>query len=263
MFDEQLIVAGTGIRTIGQMTMETLAWLRKADKVLHVVNDPVAEELIRSLNPTSESMTHLYKDGQDRMITYEQMVEMVLSHVRQGKMVVFASYGHPGVFAYSTHESVRRARLEGYKARMLPGISAEDCLIADLGIDPASAGCQSFEASDFLVNDRMIDGRSHLLLWQIGVLGNAVYKNGGRYQLKGVPELLMKLYRHGYPPQHLAYVYEAPVFPGVQPMIRPVPLMALASSGVTATSTLYIPPARPSYMSYTVPFTPVPTAPRG
>ena len=46
MFDEQLIVAGTGIRTIGQMTMETLAWLRKADKVLHVVNDPVADYIV-------------------------------------------------------------------------------------------------------------------------------------------------------------------------------------------------------------------------
>jgi len=31
---------------------------------------------------------------------------------------------------------------------MLPGISAEDCLVADLGIDPASSGCQSYEAND-------------------------------------------------------------------------------------------------------------------
>ena len=27
MFDEQLIVIGTGIRTIGQMTMESVAWI--------------------------------------------------------------------------------------------------------------------------------------------------------------------------------------------------------------------------------------------
>jgi hypothetical protein len=37
---------------------------------------------------------------------------------------------------------------------MLPGISAEDCLFADLGIDPGIYGCQSYEATDFLANGR-------------------------------------------------------------------------------------------------------------
>jgi len=37
---------------------------------------------------------------------------------------------------------------------MLPGISAEECLFADRGIDPAQTGACSFEATDFLVHHR-------------------------------------------------------------------------------------------------------------
>ena len=51
IFDERLIVVGTGIRAIGQLTTETIAWIRAADKVLYVVSDPIAEEAIKSLNP--------------------------------------------------------------------------------------------------------------------------------------------------------------------------------------------------------------------
>jgi len=41
------------------------------------------------------------------------------------------------------------------------------------------------------------------------------------------------------------YIYEAPLFPGVEPVIRKVPLYSLPSSGISAISTLYIPPSVP------------------
>ena len=56
---------------------------------------------------------------------------------------------------------------------MLPGISAEDCLFADLGVDPAEAGCQSYEATRFLERRPAIEPRAALILWQIGVVGSA------------------------------------------------------------------------------------------
>jgi len=245
-FDENLIVVGTGIRTIGQMTMESIAWIRKADKVLHIVSDPVGLELIASLNPNQESLTPLYQENLERIHTYEKMIDTVLGHVREGKRVCFAAYGHPGVFAYPTHESVRRARAEGYRARMLPGISAEDCLFADIGIDPAAGGCQSFEATDFLINYRVVDTAAHLILWQIGALGDPTYKAHG-FDIKGMPQLVQKLCMLGYHPYHPVYIYEAPVFPGVEPVIRGVALWNLPIAGVTPATTLYIPPAfRPS-----------------
>jgi hypothetical protein len=59
--------------------------------------------------------------------------------------------------------------LMGVSARMLPGVSAEDNLIADLGVDPA--GLQSYEATGFLVYKYRFDTSAGLVLWQVGVLG--------------------------------------------------------------------------------------------
>jgi uncharacterized protein YabN with tetrapyrrole methylase and pyrophosphatase domain len=245
MFDEQLIVVGTGIRTVGHMTMESVGWIKRADKVLYIVSDPIAEELIKTLNPEgAESLFHLYGENKPRIQTYHEMIDLTLKYVREGKRVCMAAYGHPGVFAYPTHESVRRARAEGFKARMLPGISAEDCMFADLNFDPAMAGCQSYEATDFLVNGRHIDNTSNVILWQIGVLGDTTFK-AQAYDIKGMPQLLQKLYQY-YSPYHDVYVYEAPIFAGVEPVIRKVPLWMLPQAGVSAISTLYIPPGAPT-----------------
>jgi precorrin-2 methylase len=63
-----------------------------------------------------------------------------MTAVREGLNVCAAFYGHPGVFVYASHQSIRLARAEGFEAQMLPGISAEDCVFADLGIDPENMG---------------------------------------------------------------------------------------------------------------------------
>lgn len=240
MNDENLIAVGTGIRTVGQFSVEALAWIESADKVLYVVSDPVAEGVIQTLNPEgAESMAHFYAENKQRLETYREMVEHTLGYLRSGKRVCFAVYGHPGVLVSPTHEAIRRAREEGFKARMLPAISTEDCLFADLGIDPVS-GCQSLEATDFLNTLRHVDPHSHVLLWQIGGLGDSTFKRNG-FDVQGMPQLVRKLMRY-YHPYHVVHLYEAALFPGVEPSIRSGPLCNLAGTMPTPSSTLYIPP---------------------
>jgi hypothetical protein len=237
-----LIVVGTGIRTVGHLTMEAVAWIKQADKVLYVVGDPIAEAMLKELNPAgAESLTVLYAEGKQRLETYNQMIERTLDCVRAGLVTCMACYGHPGVFVYPSHESIRRARAEGYSARMLPGISAEDCLFADLGVDPGISGCQSFEATDFLVNARRIDPTSSVVLWQIGVVGDATFKKLG-YDLSAMPLLVERLLSI-YPASHPMYLYEAAVFHGCEPVIRQITAPELNYGGLTAGYTLYIPPA--------------------
>ncbi len=243
MNDERLVVVGTGIRTVGQMTMKSIAWIKKADRVLYITSDPIAEEMIKTLNPSgAKSLQPFYAENKLRLKTYHEMIDRTLDRLRAGEMVCMAA-GHPGVFAYPTHENrcaghgLRASRHACYQN------SAEDCLFADLNVDPAMAGCQSFEATDFLVNGRTIDPSSNLILWQIGVLGNSTFKPH-LYDMRGMPQLMQKLYSY-YSPYHDVYIYEAPLFPGVEPVIRKVPLYSLPSSGVSAISTLYIPPSVP------------------
>lgn len=241
-----LVVIGTGIRTVGQLTIEAIAWIREADSVLYVVADPIAEAVIKDLNPEGAvNMVGYYQEGQSRIIAYNAMIDHILRCVRSGDKTVAAFYGHPGVFAYPSHESIRRARKEGYSAKMLPAISSEDCLFADLGVDPAVGGCQSYEATDFLVNAPIIDPSSQLILWQIGTLGDWTYQTRG-YDIRAMPLLVQRLSQF-YPLSHQVTVYEAAVLPGTEPMIATIPLSSLTDFPITAAMTLYFPPARARY----------------
>ncbi len=238
-----LTAVGTGIRVIGQLTVESIASMKNAEKLLYCVGDPIAEHVVQSLNKDgAESLFGFYAEGKPRAETYEQMIQRMLECVRAGLKTCVALYGHPGVFAWPAHEAIRRARADGYEARMLPGISAEDCLFADVGIDPAMTGCQSYEATDFMINGRIIDTSSTVILWQIGVLGDWSFKSGA-YDTSSMPLLLERLAQY-YPANHQAIIYEASVFPGCAPIIRYIPLFSLPYAGVTAASTLCIPPAR-------------------
>lgn len=249
MSSGSLTVVGTGIRLGSHLTREARLLLEAADIVLSVVAEPGMQAVLEELNPKTRSLHELYELGETRAEAYEAMAEEILRHVREGKNVVAAFYGHPGVFVAPSHEAIRRARAEGYRASMLPGISAEDCLFADLGVDPARFGCQSYEATDFLVHRRRIDPTAALVLWQIGTVGSVVAAATTRPT--GLPVLVEAL-REDYPPEHEVTVYEASPYPGFDPLVRNVRLGELSAEHVTGLSTLYVPPRERAALDLTM-----------
>jgi hypothetical protein len=125
---------------------------------------------------------------------------------------------------------------------MLPAVSALDCLVADLGIDPAATGLVSYEATDFLLRRRPADPTALLVLWQIGVVGElGVTMEPRRENLALLAERLLET----YPRDHEAIVYEASPYPLVaDPIVLRLPLAALPEARVPLLSTLVVPPAR-------------------
>lgn len=248
MFDRSrtgtLVVVGTGITLVAHTTLETLDCIKRADRLLYLVTEPATETWLRGLNPSAETLRDCYAAGKSRLDSYGEMVERMLAAVRTGAAVCAAFYGHPGVFVNPGHEAVRRARREGFQARMLPAVSAEDCLFADLGVDPVDSGCQSYEATDFLAHKRRIDSTSALILWQAGVLGEASVARPGGGRRERLARLAEALRRH-YAARHPVVLYEAAVFPVCKPRIRRVALANLAKTRIGSMVTLYIPP-RPS-----------------
>ncbi len=238
-----LVVVGTGIRTVGQVTLAAIAWIRSSSAVHYLVADPIAEAVIHYLNPAAVSLMGHYSDGGDRKASYDAMVGQILASVRLGHRTCAVFYGHPGVFAFPSHESIRQARKEGYSAMMLPAISAEDCLFADLGIDPAVNGCQSYEATDFMVHDRSVDTSSQLVLWQVGVLGDRTFRKDGYDVDRLFPLLVQKLTRL-YGAEHEVTIYESIILPCFLPRVQKVKLRELDASHVQAHSTMYVPPGR-------------------
>jgi len=127
---------------------------------------------------------------------------------------------------------------------MLPAVSAEDCLFADLGLDPARHGCLSYEATDFLLNNRHADPASLLLLWQVGTVGNPIFRAQG-CDLSGLPLLVKRLCRV-YGADHEVILYAAAISWGGEPDIQRVRLSQLADARVTSSSTLCVLPSQPS-----------------
>ena len=100
---------------------------------------------------------------------------------------------------------------------MLPGVSAEDCLFADLGIDPAVTGLQSYEATNFLYYHRQVDTSAALVLWQVSVVGEtAVVEPPNRPGLAILADHLQTL----YPPEHEVTLYEASPYPVGSPFVQ-------------------------------------------
>ncbi|MCL1472344.1 SAM-dependent methyltransferase [Argonema antarcticum] len=239
-----LTIVGTGIQLVGHLTLGAQAHIVQADKLLFAVADPLTAKWLRSLNATAEAIPY-NTDRTRRKETYREMVERILTEVRQGLNVCAVFYGHPGVFADPAHGALKQARREGFKAQMLPGISAEDCLFADVGLDPGVNGCQSFEATDFLIRRRKFDPTCALILWQIAMIGNlGFYKEGSHlHGLTVLAEVLQEYYSF----DHEVIVYEAAVYyPVCEPVIKRIPLSKLPEANVTPVSTLYVPPLGPA-----------------
>ncbi len=235
-----LTVVGTGIQLVGHLTLAAKAWIEQADKVLFAVADPATAKWLRSLNPTAEPLPY-NTNNQRRRETYQEMVAQILLEVRQELNVCAVFYGHPGVFADPAHAAIKQARLEGFPAQMLPGISAEDCLFADLGLDPGKNGCQSFEATDFLIRRRKFDTTSALILWQIMMIGNVGFYEQAESPLRGLT-VLTEVLESYYGSEHEVTVYEAAVYyPVCQPIFQKIPLGKLPQANVTPISTLYVP----------------------
>ncbi|OAX35110.1 hypothetical protein K503DRAFT_830735 [Rhizopogon vinicolor AM-OR11-026] len=122
-----LTIAGSGIACVAHITLEMLSYIKESDKLFYLVCDPVTEAFIQD-NATGDyfDLSVFYGKNKSRYDSYIQMCEVMLRAVRAGHRVLGVFYGHPGVFVSPSYSAIAVAREEGYKSRMLPGISAED-----------------------------------------------------------------------------------------------------------------------------------------
>lgn len=167
----RLVVVGLGMQPGRHIGERAASEIRAADVVFAIAGNLFLEWLAQRHDDVRDLRGH-YANDRDRRDSYAAMEARMLAEVRRGRRVVAALYGHAGVFAQVGHAAIRTARGEGYEAWMEPGVSAEACLYADLGLDPGEAGVQSYEATQFLVQLRAVDTAAILLLWQVALAGN-------------------------------------------------------------------------------------------
>lgn len=237
----KLIVVGCGLQPSRHAGERTVSEIRRAD-VVFVLADPFAIDWVRSLNGNIRNLSEYYGNHRDRRESYRDMEQALLEEVRSGSLVCAVFYGHPGVFAQVPHDAIGRARAEGFETRMEPGISAEACLYADLGMDPGHRGVQSIEATRFLAFHYTLEPSSLLLLWQVALAGS-LDCTGFAARPDRLRILVDKLARF-YPPDTEGILYEAARLPIEDFRAERLALADLPGAELHPHTTLVVPPAR-------------------
>ncbi|GFZ97319.1 SAM-dependent methyltransferase [Dyella caseinilytica] len=238
-----LACVGMGMTLGSHLTPLARSHIEQADVVFAALSHHAVEMWLERMHPDVRSLQPYYQEGKPRIETYREWVDLMLTEVRAGERVCAVFYGHPGIFAWSPHKAIQTARAEGFEAYMEPGISAEDCLYADLGIDPGRFGCQHFEASQLLLCERRIDPAGYLVLWQVGTLGNwsvGAFQKGPMYR-----QVLVELLSRDYPLDHEVIIYRGATLPIEKPRVRRIALRDLPDIALTTEETVVLPPAGP------------------
>jgi uncharacterized protein YabN with tetrapyrrole methylase and pyrophosphatase domain len=238
-----LIVVGTGYGGSGRITPETRASIEGADAVFYLVSDPITASWIRDTNANARSLHDCYSEGRGGKEACDEMVTRILQPLNDGARVCAAFYGHPSIFVAPAREVVKQARALGYPARLLPAISALDCLYADLGVDPGVRGMQIYESTDFVVNRRTPDLATPLVILQAGAAGVTLYTEETVAEPGRVAALAGALVQF-YEPAHQVVIYEAAPLPIVETRADWISLSALGSAILSVYSTLYVPAAK-------------------
>jgi uncharacterized protein YabN with tetrapyrrole methylase and pyrophosphatase domain len=237
-----LVCVGTGMKLGAHISPICQSHIEHADIVFSLMASGISERWLEEKNNDVRSLQSYYQEGKNRNNSYNEMVAAIIDEVKAGKKVVAAFYGHPGVFACVAHRAIKIAQGEGFDAYMEPGISAESCLYADLGIDPGNYGCAHFEASQFLYNKRQIDTSAYLVLWQIGFIGDKTLTKFSTD--KAYKQLLVDLLTKFYPADHQVILYQTKVLPIDTMRADKVALKDLANCDIYQHTTLVIPPAK-------------------
>ena len=75
-----LTIAGSGIASVAQLTLETVSHIQQADKVFYIVCDPATEAFIQAKAKAPASDLAVYYDtDKSRYDSYVQMAEVCLS----------------------------------------------------------------------------------------------------------------------------------------------------------------------------------------
>lgn len=231
-----LVVVGSGIKSIAHLTEETKRVIQNADKVLYLVNEDNLKTWINRESKDAESLETIYFNYPKRIDAYHHLTLYIVSEYHRVKNLCVVFYGHPSVFADSALNAVKLIRAEKRNAIVLPAVSAMDCLFSDLQIDPGEHGCFSIDATELLLYERSVDVSSHNILWQIANLAS--------YNIQSTQKLavLVGYLRNYYSPDQLVCIYEAAILPSLKSRVEWIKLDALCQTEIRPISTLYIPP---------------------
>ncbi|MHC4064921.1 MAG: SAM-dependent methyltransferase [Planctomycetota bacterium] len=205
-----IFIVGLGVLNIDQITGDTERAIRRSNEVLYVDTGVATRTYLAGLCPRVTSLFETsYEEAGHRLNAYHHMAARVLDAALDHPPVTFAMHGHPIVGAYAPFLIRDMATVLALEVAVLPGVSAMDCLFAELMVDPCVAGMQMYEATDLLLRRRPLQADVHALIWQIGCVETSLHT---RHVSKPVRfERLRSHLLRFYPARHyVSAVYSTP-----------------------------------------------------
>lgn len=192
-----IYIVGLGILRGHQVTREVDEAIRCCKEVLYIDRSAEMDAYLRERCPRVTDLHPLsYREGENRLNAYDTMASKVVEAALDHPPVAFGLYGHPLIYAFPPFQVSQAAQLLDLRVKILPGISALDCLLVDLMLDPAHEGLQMYEATDLLIRHRPLQPDVPSLIWQIGAVETALYSelpnSPGRFET--LKEYLLKFY---------------------------------------------------------------------
>lgn len=239
-----LFVVGLGITNVDQVTRETERVLSACREVLYVDTGVATGPWLATLcDRVTDLYGESYAEGGARLDAYHHMAARTVEAALDHAPVAFAMQGHPLVYAYAPFLIRDMARALDLEVRVLPGITAMDCLFADLWLDPSVRGLQMYEATDLLLRARPLQPDVPALIWQVGNLETRLHT-----QRVSTAERFDRFAEHllrFYPPGHPVTAYFAPPHPLMEPSAITFDLQDIGdhAADLHAGVTLYLPPA--------------------
>ncbi len=239
-----IYIVGLGVLNVDHLTRETERVIGRSNEVLYVDTGVATRTYLERLCPRATSLFETsYEEAGARLNAYGHMAARVIDAALDHAPVTFAMHGHPIVGVYAPFLIRDMAGLLSLKVQVLPGISAMDCLFAELMVDPCIGGMQMYEASDLLLRRRPLQPDVPALIWQVGCVETCLHtmrvSRTERYE-----RLRSHLLRF-YPPRHqAAAVFSAP-HPLMPSTVHHFAIQEICNHAQLLHSgfTLFIPPA--------------------
>ena len=240
---KSLVLVGSGIKTISHLTTEVIGFIKGADLVLYLVNEPLLKKWIKKEAKEAAELDEIYFSFSKRIEAYQEIQDYILKQFKKYNLICVVIYGHPTVFASPGLDAIfqiEKKRID-IQTLVLPGISALDCLFSDLRIDPGVQGCFSIEVNDLILYLKNLDPFVHNVIWQVGMIGNI-----GKPTYDTDIDKLNILQGHllkFYDEDHVVILYEASIYPKIPHKAEKVIVSSLYTKKFTPLTTLYIPPS--------------------
>jgi uncharacterized protein YabN with tetrapyrrole methylase and pyrophosphatase domain len=239
-----IYVVGLGIMTVYHVTREAEAAMKASKHIFYVDNSFGIEEYLQTLGGAITSLMPEYQQGVDRRRAYQAMATRVIDAALEDAPVCFATYGHPHMYVYPTQLIKKAAALLDLTTRIVPGVSALDTVLIDVGLDPGGYGLQIYEATDLLARERPLQADVPCVLWQVATVETGLYTDQ-----RGNAERFTRLERYllqFYPSDHLVTMVFSSTYPLLDPTMETFPLHEFSdrlAKGLQS-GTLYIPPTQ-------------------